>query len=204
MASSYHVQVTFSHDTGLPKDAVVNNWSCQTVNTDDLTALQDFVDALQTFYLAIDQLYSTLLSGNVSVKCYDRSDSEPRVPVLTDSFTITPASDALPSEVALCLSFQGVAVSGTPQSRRRGRVYLGPWAVTMLTGSNGRPNSTHIATIDAAATNLLAESGVTNGWFWTVWSEVNGTDTEVDNGWIDNSFDTIRGRGEAATSRSLF
>jgi len=204
MASSYLVQVNLTHDTGLPENVIVNTWSCQTVATDDLTALQAFFDALEDFYLAFDTHLSASLTGGVVIKAYDRSDPEPRVPVLTDTWSLGVGTDHMPSEVALVVSFQGVSVSGLPQARRRGRVFLGPFATSILDASTGRPDSTALSLLDTAASNLLTASGLASGWNWTVWSTVNGSNTEVDNGWIDNSFDTIRSRGIAASSRTLF
>lgn len=204
MASSYLVQVNLTHDTGLPENVIVNTWSCQTVATDDLTALQAFVDALEDFYLAFDTHLSASLTGGVVIKCYDRSDPEPRVPVLTDTWSLGVGTDHMPAEIALVVSFQGVQVSGLPQARRRGRVFLGPFATSILDDSTGRPDSTAMSLLDTAASNLLVASGLASGWNWTVWSTTNGSNTEVDNGWIDNSFDTIRARGIAASSRTLF
>ena len=204
MASSYLVQVALTHDSGLPEDVCVNTWSCRTTSTDDLTALGDFCNALESFYSSWDGDLSASLTGGVVIKAYDRADAEPRVPVFTDTWTLGPGTEYLPSEVALCMSFQGDAVSGVAQARRRGRVFLGPFSTTILDESTGRPDGTRRAIIVAAGAALLADSVSSGAWDWTVWSSVNGSDTVVTNGWIDNSFDTIRSRGIAANSRTLF
>jgi len=201
MAGVIRSVVTIAHDTGLPEDSVVNVWHFQGATpfqASDLTAINN---KLQSFYVALNGLFSGNLNGQPTVKHYFLEDAEPRVPRGTYTMSgVTLGSLSLPEEVALCLSFQGVQVSGSPQARRRGRIFLGPLAQAVNNGGTGRPGSTDITTIKNAAIALKAASGPP----WVVYSRVDDIGYTVNNGWVDNSFDTQRRRGLAATSRNVW
>lgn len=209
--SIIRAQVRLHHSSALPEDDAINTFHFQSEVagrsvSDDWTAIYN---ALTAFYGSIDTYLSRELSGQPTVTIYDLSDAEPRVPTLELNMTGVsfPASDnALPEEVALCLSFQGVAVSGEPQARRRGRVFLGP-----INGSantvDGRPTTSFLNAVATAAGVLVDISGPS----WVVYSRTDdptpGVDSVaplVNNGWIDNSFDTQRRRGQAPTARTTW
>jgi hypothetical protein len=201
------VQVSLNHDSALPEDVTVNTWSIFTATAKDTTAIEAAVNAIQAFYASIQTYLSGNLSGAGTVKAYDRADVAPRVPWYEDTMGFTPGTAAaLPEEVAFCLSFQAAAASGSPQARRRGRVYLGPLGANA--GGNGfaanRPVAAFMTAVAGAADTLLAASNAAADWNWNVWSEVDGLGRPVTNGWVDNAFDTQRRRGLAPTSRTLF
>lgn len=144
-------------------------------------------------------------------------------PVVTRSWTIgaADASNAIPNEIAICMSYHGdltdipeSAVNPTPPpatirpaARRRGRVYLGPWNLTVVGESadtlDAIPNSTILTTIDAAATQLLThQAGDLID--WVVWSPTGEVTHYVVGGYIDNAFDVQRRRGTAPTARTAF
>jgi hypothetical protein len=180
-----------------------NTWWCE---ADDLTALQDFHDELVTFYQAIDGGMSNLVgtTNALELTSYLRTDPMPRPPVLTTNATLTPGGGApLPTEVSLCLSFQGSRMAGVPQSRRRGRVYI-PFFGESGNDTDGRPTSGIVGTLAAAGDALLTASGAAATWSWVVYSEVEPGYTVVLNGWVDNEWDTQRRRGRPFTSRTVF
>ena len=203
MANYRHI-VRLPYASGLPEDVAVNVWHSICDNDSEAAA---FADHLVTFYGAIDQLLSSLLSSATdaaSITTYDLADAEPRVPTDTELFTLTLNASNMATEKAICLSFQGIKISGLPQSRRRGRVYLGPLG-GIHDSTTGRPNTTHITTMATAADTLLTTTSADPlSGIWAVYSPTDGQTIPVQNGWIDNEYDTVRSRGRKPTSRVLF
>lgn len=207
--------VRLHRDGALPEDDAINVWHFADAVLDRSTHQARIQSALETFYSNSsgigDKLASTL-SGDVTFDYYDLSEATPRVPFANDTFNFTPGTDALPAEVSLCVSFQGTQVSGQPQARRRGRLYIGPLAVgtnLTVTGADVRPSTTLINDLVASADAVLETEPQV---YWAVYSPTTDAQggtladsmTIVTNGWVDNAFDTQRRRGAAATSRSTF
>jgi hypothetical protein len=221
MASAFHIHravAIFGSDTGLPKDSVVNTFHFQNgvVNPPTATDMDEVDAALESFYgttqtgttQELDTFMSARLNGTMTIKHYDLFDASPRTPLRTTiAPAIVPGADALPEEVALCLSYQGVALSGFPQARRRGRIFVGPLSVSALVQATGLPNTSAngvIDTIAACGSFLKAHTWAAGGNRWIVYSPTNDDFVNVDNGWVDNAFDTQRRRGEAPTTRQLW
>jgi hypothetical protein len=202
--TDFYTQVTLEHDSALPEDRSINTFAADISAVDEAGGLAAWHSALNTFYQGVDGFLSSALSGLGTIKSYRRTDPKPRVPILTTDITITPGTNVAPAEVALCVSFQAVRVAGLSQARRRGRIYLGPLHSTILDSSTGRPVTTSVASIVAAADALVTASKAATLWKWSVWSEVNQQGREVDNGWVDNAYDTQRRRGLRPTTRTLF
>ena len=200
---SYQVQTVIKTDSGVPADWATNSWSFNATADVDM---EDALDALEDFYNAIRASYSSNVEQfNHEFKVYDRNDPEPRAPIIerTWQFTTAPSGNPLPHEVSITMSFQGLRTSGVPQARRRGRIYIGPLNEGVV-ASTGRPSGVDIGNITTAGAALITASTAASGWTWTVWSTVNQVDVPIANGWVDNSFDTQRRRGRAATSRTTF
>lgn len=200
---NYAVQMTLKTSNQNPADYVTNSWSFE---ADDLTALDLALDALEDFYNTIDPLYSeSIVQNGHELKAYNRADPTPRAPVIerTFNFTTAPSGDTLPHEVAVVMSFQGQKQSGVPQARQRGRVFIGP-IDQIRCDSDGRPSAQTRTTLTGAGQDLLDASQAATTWIWDVWSTVNGLPSEVNNGWVDNAFDTQRRRGRVSTSRNVF
>ena len=201
---SYRVQARLAYDTGLPEDVAVNVWH---VVADDDASTLNFMNDLVTFYQAVDGLFSALLDASAaahSMKAYDLADAEPRAPVSEITFSTPDASGTpLPPEVAACLSFQAIQVSGSPQARRRGRVYLGPLETAVLDGA-GRLSTTTTDTIRDAADALLTASNASAVYAWGIYSRVDSIIRDVDNGWVDDAVDIQRRRGDRPTRRDTF
>jgi hypothetical protein len=217
------VQWILASDNGNPADAVMNNFHFKTNDVGDpADQASDCVARIAPFYTAIDEFLSSFLSGARLAKCFDLSDPEPRVPILEATGSITPSTaSGAPCEVAACLSFQAERISGSPQARRRGRVFLGPLAVgadaivadstaaDMIVGSSFRG----VACSNAASMGGVfvgASSGSSIAWCTFSPADVADGKTlaqasnNVTNGWMDTAVDIQRRRGHAPATRSLF
>lgn len=196
------VQTTLWMDSGLPEDYAVNTWHINTTAVDPAAGMAAFFADLQTFYTSIDNYLSSLCEGTLAVRGYNMDDPTPRVPFFIDGVALTVGTSSYPTEVAMCLSFQGARISGENQARRRGRIYLGPLSPTTGDGATGRPTTTFrtdcLAAMDTLADDALADPT----YAWVVWSEAAGSGTVVTNGWVDNAFDTQRRRGLDPTVRT--
>lgn len=200
---NYRVQTVLKTTDGVPANFVTNTWYC---NADDSPALGLFLGGVIDIYQAMVTYLSPLLEQNGHQNIvYDMADPEPRAPFTIQTWDLltAPSGTALPTEVALCLSYQGAKVSGLPQSRRRGRVYIGPFDTTAL-GSDGRPDTAMVTALRNVAKDLLDASDLATTWRWQQFSRVNDGFADVTDGWVDNEFDTQRRRGRPYTVRTAF
>lgn len=215
----YLAQVRIPYDTGIPSDVAVNTFHFENRSGDFLlstdftaisNALRDVYNLNVTFAGSTDRIatwLSTLLNPALAeVRIYSLSDPKPRVPRHLQTIPIDTgqASTPLPTEVAIVGSFQGPAASGVPQRRRRGRVFFGPWGTGVLASSGGRPEPAARNVIAGALNRLRSTSSASTAWRWGVFSRVGNSLAEVTNGWVDNSFDTQRRRGDDPTTRVTY
>lgn len=202
------VQVVLPADSAIIADAIVNTFHFDTVAAQEEDDFDNIVSALESFYGELS-LASTLAPEAV-VKIYDLGEPTPRVPWATDALTLgSPSSTApLPSEVALCLSYHALITSGGNPARKRGRVFLGPWAAQDCESASaslyGRPKATTQQQLVDAAGALLAASNLTTAWSWVVYSPTDELARPVVAGWVDNAWDTQRRRGIDPTLRTVF
>lgn len=216
-------QVTIPLDSAIPEDYIVNTWY---FDGDDALGVQpesDYhdrvVEMLETFYTSIDQLiFPGSVTETATLKIYDMRDPEIRVPEVVTTFELdTSASDPLPNETALCLSFRAEYESGVNPQRRRGRIYLGPIAVgaTEVVGGQVRPSAAARTLVaDAAGVmqdGLLLNIGDPERVRWSVYSPTTDAGAPIDDafndvvaGWVDDALDTQRRRGPAPTARTTF
>lgn len=200
-------QVILHTSDNLAANYVTNSWAFETVSAASPGDLDEYTDAFKDFYDDLGGILGTPIQQNGhEVKYYDlEQDTPPNYPYGIDTFNLAsaPSGASLPSEVAICLSFQGTKASGYPQARRRGRVYLGPLLNSI--NSSSRPSSGARSQIaDAAVTLCTNLKGAGNPGYFGVWSHVDGALIIVDNGWIDDSFDTQRRRGVQPTTRQTW
>ena len=201
----FHAQIILKTTDGIPENYVSNTWS---FTSDDVNAAAVWVKGdLKTFYDAIRPSLSVALAQNGhEIKCTALPGTPPNYPFFEDTwnFASAPAAAALPSELAICLSFQGDRQAGEIQARKRGRVYLGPWG-TSANVAPGRPLGTLRTTIATAASALRAATlAHASNTAWTVWSPTNGSSVDVDGGWVDDAWDIQRRRGLDASSRTTW
>lgn len=199
--------VALPKTTGIPEDTATNTWHFDTSSPPTSLQMTDVTTALTSFYQAVDAYYATNVATACSITYYDLADPTPRVPLRTDAMTLAPAGgNPLPEEISVCLSYQAAKISGVPQARRRGRIYLGPFGQTVLgttAVTSDRPLAAAVTAIANAATALAtATAGAVVP--WVIYSPTNGSGAVVTDGWVDNAFDTQRRRGVAATSRTLW
>lgn len=191
--------------SALPEDVSTNTLHFLTDNL--LQATLDAIHAaLTAFYQEFDTYLSTRCGPTATVTYYDLGDPTPRVPIFTDTIAlaINGAQDALPDEVALCLSFQAAPASGVNQARVRGRLFLGPLGDSSAGATSttaNRPTNNALVAIAAAADGLMIAGGPAEDWQWVVYSPTNDDVAVIEEGWVDNAYDTQRRRGVAPTSR---
>lgn len=199
----YITNATIATTDNVGANYATNSWSFMAT---DLTALAQVHAQLAVFYQGIDAFMSSLVrsANGLELTSYARADTKPRAPVMVDRYTLNPLGSApLPTEVALCLSFQAAKISGSPQSRRRGRVYI-PFMDEAYSDTAGRPTSGLVTGLATEAQAFLAASDAAVPWSWHVWSTVGLFGAAVADGWVDNEWDTQRRRGRKATSRTTF
>lgn len=224
----FRVQHIYNHKSGQAEDAILNTlYFSSIVSPPTGTWLTDLDAAVLKFYndpvgspaRSIHQYIGSvqMLTARETNKIYNMADDPPRIPV--GNFT-DPAPDwpnnttpAMPSEVAICLSFRGNLESGQPAARRKGRIFIGPLNTSVLqadTNGTARVHAELQQTFVNAAQRLQADAQ-TAGFNWIVFSptsvaaeQPSGGDFgefEVTSAWVDNAFDTQRRRGVNAGSR---
>ena len=209
---------TMKKSGAVPKDRFVNTW-CFTGTDSAATMAANASTLLLTFYKTVASPATVAVSGFIApcvsravgdftLQFYNLADPTPRVPILTTADNIANnvgGTAALPSEVAACLSFQATRVSGISQARRRGRVYIGPLGNQCAAGG-----LTAFATVDPGFSLALRSAALrmkasgTAGTSWAVWSPTSGVARVVNDGWVDDAFDTQRRRGIAAGNRNTW
>lgn len=219
----WRITTTLPYNSGLPEDVAQNTWHFVTVGDTDFTLALPW---LGTFYDTLATNLSGAFSRTadaVTHKVYDLEQAPPNPPVWTATDTL-PAKGAsngnMPSEVAIVGSFQAPVLPGVVQARRRGRVYIGPLALDLSLSDYSVPPAAFVTTVAGAFGALLASSDASSLCKWAVFSptiaggfydpggsgppNVVGAVAPVDNGWVDNEWDTQRRRGLGATSRTTF
>lgn len=204
-------QVQIPMVSGIPADTVTNTFHFEAEGP--ISGYSGLHDAIVDFYTAttmsgntLSAFYAATVADVWTVTYYNMDDPIPRVPVYEDTFTRVAASSAstLPNEVALVMSFQAARMAGQKQARRRNRVFLGPFNVSANTALTGRPQFNLLYTVKSAGQALLNWSNSDTAWDWVVNSPTNANYIPVDNGWVDDAWDTQRRRGLAPASRQVF
>jgi len=199
----FRAQVELQMTSGVPADTAVNTWHADDIGGQG--AVADLATDIGAFYGDIVSIYpDSVAQNNHVIKVYELADAEPRIPVLetTFNFPTVPNGDPLPHQVAICLSAQGVRISGTNQASRRGRLYLGPLDSGRV-DSEGRVGA-GTATLLQGAAQDLGTALTADSWDWVIWSPTLSEAAIVTNGWIDDTFDIQRRRQRTPLSRTTF
>lgn len=192
--------------SGIPEDVYVNNF---TFLADDnkVTAADDIAAALNDFWeganpnSVLSSYVHHTVTDDAVYKIYKLSDPKPREP-LVRLHTMGAARQAgadFPEEVAVCLSF---SADPPHTARRRGRIYFGPLVAASGVG-DGSTGLTYVKgtlQADLAAAAVRLANHVDAGWLIHS-SMAGGSFAAVSTGWVDNTFDTQRRRGQKATTR---
>lgn len=187
---NYRVSVANGSSTALPKDLFVNTLYFQrdTAFTDSEWA---------TFLTAINGAFASVAGmayPSRHIKAYNMADATPR-PVLASRDATGLDGTAGPTEVALCLSY----FSGRNLPSSRGRIYIGPWDVSVILGPH--PAGGVITSLINLGVALDTAASVSSC-VWVVHSVKDNDYLPITNLWVDNAWDTQRRRGLASTSRT--
>lgn len=203
--------VTIQRDSGVPADAVTNTFHFNTGGVylpGDGTAVRDrlvsFYDGANSHQSVASYLSRVLNPTSTHLKVYDLNDPEPRVPKIDEDLIIGGMSaEALPSEIAICLSYRTAYASGVARARQRGRIFIGPVANNCIAFVSGEPTVSSECRDDltqAAARLIDADTPLLK---WSVHSVAGNTaHAPIAQVWVDNAFDTQRRRGIRATQRT--
>lgn len=200
----FHAISVMNMTSGIAKDASVNTFSVAVTPPTALNATS-VASAWQTFMRALSGLFpSSVATSGHTLRIYDLADPEPRAPVYSGSWSFAGALSgaSAPPELCIVTSFQGERVSGVLQSRRRGRMYLGPLDQTVV--DVGRISSGDQTTIANATKGLVDTINAITDHRFCVWSRTDDAFVEIDNGWIDNAIDVQRRRGLTSTARATW
>lgn len=205
----YLVKVTIPNKSAIPDDSFVNTWTFSTQSLSEPASSDVIGQGLLAFYNEITTFYSSVADlQNTQVQIYALADPEPRTPISEGILPVNAAAGGtlLPNEVALCLSFHALYVSGESQARRRGRLYLGPLntGATTTTDAPSGPMASPLF-IDALedATAALQTALTANG-SHCVYSRADNACRPVDKYFVQNDMDTQRRRGPAPTVRRVW
>jgi len=185
----YRVQVAHERGNDLSVDDCVNTFYLSDIGPTSSAAdlCQDAADLFATYRNHV------LGFTRITAKIYDMAAPVPRPPLATK--TAIPqvgGAEGGPSEVALCLSFYATS----NQKRRRGRLYIGPFAAGQMERRPAANVTSQLADLAAGLANL---GGVDVDWMQ--YSPTNNAANKVTNWWVDNEWDTVRSRGLKGTSR---
>lgn len=221
--TTFRVQWVLHSDNANPADDVMNTWHFKnddSVPPEDIAP--DIVARIAPFYDDLAAYYSSFISGASSYKVFDLADPEPRVPILegVESMSGVSAGNGLPCEVSVCLSYQAERLSGKPQARRRGRLYIGPLSMgaPALVADAGAGDmivtSAFRADLAQAATDVAGVffGGGGSAVAWCTFSPTDVADgatiaaasNNVTDGWVDFAVDIQRRRGHAPGGRTLW
>lgn len=201
-------QVVLPLSTNLPEDIVTNTYYWQTGDTNPAAERTEIANRIVAAYNAMGPNYSADVSRAANacrIKYYDLSQPEPRLPILESGFTLVASGQPTvgsPQEIAAVLSFRSSQVPGFPLARRRGRVYLGPWAPTLL-ASSYVPTAL-VTGIRQFGERLLTPVDVLQEVTWCQYSSTTGLMLAVVTGHVDNAWDIQRRRGIRANARQTF
>lgn len=207
--ANIRAQVALGSATNIPADQATNTYHFEVTNA-TAEVLDNILDLLEDLYRGtspgtglMQQMAADVCSGNYTIKLYDLGDSIPRAPVRERVGTRGPGQNVgLPSEVALCASFQGARISGEDQARRRGRVFIPFLGITTV--GAGRPDTAIILFVGLEFTLFAAAAEASLSVVWTIWSPTNQEMVPVTDGWVDNAWDTQYRRGIESTERTVF
>lgn len=219
MGIHYMAQVSLPYFTGIPEDVAINTFHFDGGTEDPRDDPSLITTPLERFYTVAAAPSSSAPGAWISpivsrgtnacrIKLYDMSDPKPRKPFHIGSFTLPTvigATEGMPNEVCVVASFHADPVSGEPQARRRGRVYLGPLtkSVFVMGTASVMPSVGEVfrTSVINAAERMCSECHV-SGVRWMVYSRTDNNTVPVRSGWVDSDPDIQRRRENGVRTRS--
>jgi hypothetical protein len=199
--------------SNLPEDRVVNVFHFAT-SADYTISLPLVETAVVEFYntvagspapaKAVGSYLSPWVQRAVELRSYDLEEVKPRTPtVLPFTLPAVEPGGGLPEEVAVVCTLHGTPPPAVGP-RTRGRIYIGPLAMAaMQLGAATAPARPLPAFKDVL--KFALERLVNNSPGWAIRSVTPVQNfVAIDQGYIDDAFDTQRRRGPRTTSRLLF
>jgi len=227
------VEAWIQGSSGLAKDRFINVWHFLSVGGADAGALAyTGVRKLCDFYAEPDSggtgfpvgsFLANQAVGNINFVAYNFADAKPRPELgLADIAYAGGASQDIPEEVALCLSYY----TDRNLKSKRGRVYIGPLNVGAVAsgGAPPRPHAQFLAAMVDAGTRLIpigppasgkVPDAVGGAWAgavpgpvadaaWALYSPKLGTFAAIEHGWVDNEWDGQSRRRVEASARTSY
>lgn len=221
MPAYFKVQAALADSSNLARDQYINGFHLYYPTpawSDDAgraIVLEAAANAITGFYFSWKAFMAPNISGSLgSIKFYDQALPLETPPVAVFPMDLVASGElpghtagapheALPNEVACCITYHGQPQGGAVQRQSwRGRIYCGP----LNTGAGGsstydhsRPNATFLAALRAAAVDLHANLVIVDA-EWVIASKVQQMLYPIVNFAVDNSWDTIRSRGDKPTT----
>ena len=186
--ANYDVQVVLHNANGLVEDDYVNTLHFEINAPDTLNGAADDIAAAYALF----DLFSPTVNG-MTVKFYEPAGGPP---VYEEDYPLVGSGAALPSEVALCLSYYADDEPST-NGRRRGRIYVGPlnaFEAGVRPGPNMRANT-------LALGSRLAQVGNAGNTTWLMKSTTDNAYRKIERIGVDDAWDTQRRRGLAPSVR---
>jgi hypothetical protein len=195
-------QVRLRPTSGVNEDWYVNTFH-MIPQTTPLAAATAFSVPVITFYRAIDTQLSAFVAqtGHI-IRYYDLDEPEPRVPIDEETFDFdtAPAVSRMPPEVACCMSYRAYYESGTPNARRRGRVFVGPLGDSTV-GPAGTFTNGFVDLLALAGQTFFNAVHDTDEALMAIYSPTDGVAHEARLLWVDNEIDIQRRRSTRASYR---
>ena len=166
--------------------------------------------ALIEFYQSVGSHLACSLDETIEFSWVDWEDAD-NISIPMDPSTFTGSTtNALPNEVALCLTFKCDPYGGHRRQSFYNRVYLGPLAVTtnasLVSNAPGRPTQTFRDDILEAYQLLQDDLDIigVDGARHAVYSTTHDSSGLVTSVWVDDAWDTVRRREVDATVKDFW
>jgi len=131
----------------------------------------------------------------LTVKVYNMGDAKPRMPkaIATHTPTTWESAGLAPREVACCVSYYGI----NPGIKTgRGRIYVGPFLLSALAETVTASTATELLDLGHGLFDIGGQNVK-----HVVHSQKLGTNTTVQNYWVNNLWDTMRSREQREGQR---
>lgn len=210
------IQHSWQGVSGTAEDQFVNTFYCTPPVAPGPSQLLGIADAVRDFYTVVHTpstepltywMAPTIDGLGRQVRIWDLDDPKPRSPIYDEetSTSFAYGGQALPNEVAVCLSYAAVIESGVPPARRKGRIYLGPLNIRALGAAGGenqqRPDAAMCYAMVNSAQALRDAIFDAGGGAWSLYSPTTDLALAITRVWVDDAWDTQRRRGIDPQSR---